>query len=153
MSGIVDSNGAVCYYSVLGIAKHSTHDEIRCAYRKMALKWHPDKWIKNPKVALEAKKRFQHVQEAYSVLSNKGKKMIYDAGLFGLIGEDEDEGLVDLMQEMVLMMQKVRPKDEKGMLEDLQGLLMNMMADNEGTGKSGLSWNSSPCPTKKTRIL
>jgi len=39
------------------------------------------------------------------------------------------------------------------MLEDLQGLLMVMMADNEGMGKSGLSWNSSPCPTKRTRIL
>ncbi|TKY61749.1 DnaJ-like subfamily B member 6 [Spatholobus suberectus] len=68
MSGIVEPNGAVCYYSVLGIGKHSTDDEIRCAYRKLALKWHPDRWIKDPKLALEAKKRFQHVQEAYSVL-------------------------------------------------------------------------------------
>ncbi|KAG4913720.1 hypothetical protein JHK82_054308 [Glycine max] len=109
------------------------HDEIRRAYRKMDL-WYPDRWIKDPKLALEAKKRFQRVQEAYSVLSNKGKRRIYDAGLFGLIGEDDDE-------------------DEKGMLEDLQGLLMVMMADNEGMGKSGLSWNSSPCPTKRTRIL
>lgn len=40
------------------------------------------------------------------------------------------------------------------MLEDLQGLLMDMMAaDNEGMGKTGLSWNSSTRPTKKTRIL
>lgn len=29
-------------------------------------KWHPDRWIKDPKLALEAKKRFQHIQEAYS---------------------------------------------------------------------------------------
>ncbi|RDY09589.1 DnaJ-like subfamily B member 6 [Mucuna pruriens] len=151
MSGTVESNGVVCYYSVLGIGKHSTDHEIRCAFRKMALKWHPDRWIKDPKLALEARKRFQHVQEAYSVLSNKGKRRIYDAGLFGLIGEDDDEGFVDFMQEMVLMMQKVRPKDEKGMLEDLQGLFMDMMGDNEGM--SGLSWNASPCPTKKTRIL
>ncbi|KAH1078937.1 hypothetical protein GLYMA_19G213500v4 [Glycine max] len=128
------------------------HDEIRRAYRKMDL-WYPDRWIKDPKLALEAKKRFQRVQEAYSVLSNKGKRRIYDAGLFGLIGEDDDEGFVDFMQEMASTMQKVRPKDEKGMLEDLQGLLMVMMADNEGMGKSGLSWNSSPCPTKRTRIL
>ncbi|KAK7396923.1 hypothetical protein VNO78_18086 [Psophocarpus tetragonolobus] len=153
MSSTVESNGAVCYYSVLGIRKHSTDDEIRRAYRKMALKWHPDRWIKDPILALEAKNRFQHVQEAYSVLSNKGKRRIYDAGLFGLIGEDEDEGFVDFMQEMALMMQRVPSKDEKGMLEDLQGLLMDMMADNKGMEKSGSSWNSSPCPTKRTRFL
>ncbi|KAJ1412591.1 DnaJ domain containing protein [Sesbania bispinosa] len=145
MSSVIDSNGAVCYYSVLGICKHSTDDEIRCAYPSKALnlcfsvwilikKWHPDRWIKDPKLALEAKKRFQHIQEAYSVLSNKRKRRIYDAGLFGLIGEDDDE-------------------DEKGMLEDLEGLLMDMMADSEEMGKSGLSWSSSTCPTKRTRIL
>lgn len=39
------------------------------------------------------------------------------------------------------------------MLEDLQGLLIDKMADNEGMEKSGLSWNSSPCPTKRARIL
>ncbi|KAL2345450.1 hypothetical protein Fmac_006735 [Flemingia macrophylla] len=143
----------VCYYSVLGIGKNSTDHEIRCAYRKMALKWHPDRWIKDAKHAAEAKKRFQHVQEAYSVLSNKGKRRIYDAGLFGLIGEDDDEGFVDFMQEMALVMRNVTPKDEKSMYEDLEGLLMDMMADNEGTGKSGLSRNLSTCPTKKTRIL
>ncbi|XP_027353189.1 uncharacterized protein LOC113863712 isoform X2 [Abrus precatorius] len=121
----------------------------------MALKWHPDRWIKEPKLALEAKKRFQRVQEAYSVLSNKGKRRIYDAGFFGLIGEDDDGEFVDFMQEMILMMQKVRPKDEKGMMEDLQGLLIDMMmADNEGmNNESGLSWGSSQCSRKKTRIL
>ncbi|QCD98257.1 dnaJ homolog subfamily B member 7-like [Vigna unguiculata] len=147
------SNDAVCFYSVLGIGKHSSDGEIRCAYRKMALKWHPDRWSKDPKFAPEAKKRFQHVQEAYSVLSNTGKRRIYDAGLFGLIGEDDDEGFVDFMQEMILMMQNERPKDEKGTTEDLQGLLRDMMMkENEGIGESGFSCNSSPCPTKRTRI-
>ncbi|WVZ06307.1 hypothetical protein V8G54_019653 [Vigna mungo] len=147
------SNDAVCFYSVLGIGKHSSDGEIRCAYRRMALKWHPDRCSKDPKFALEAKKQFQHVQEAYSVLSNTGKRRIYDAGLFGLIGEDDDEGFVDFMQEMVLMMQNVRPKDEKGTMEDLQGLLRDMMMkENEGIGKAGFCCNSSPCPTKKTRI-
>ncbi|ESW35144.1 hypothetical protein PHAVU_001G210400 [Phaseolus vulgaris] len=151
MSGIVESNDAVCFYSVLGIDKHSSDGEIRCAYRKMALKWHPDRWTKDPKFAPEAKKQFQHVQEAYSVLSNTGKRRIYDAGLFGLIGEDDDEGFLDFMQEMILMMQNVRPKDEKGTMEDLQGLLREMMVEeNEGTWKYGFSWNSSPCPTRRT---
>ncbi|XP_017418100.1 uncharacterized protein LOC108328713 isoform X2 [Vigna angularis] len=117
------------------------------------LKWHPDRCSKDPKFALEAKKQFQHVQEAYSVLSNTGKRRIYDAGLFGLIGEDDDEGFVDFMQEMILMMQNVRPKDEKGTMEDLQGLLRDMMMkENEGIGNPGFSCNSTPCPTKRTRI-
>ncbi|KAI4349699.1 hypothetical protein L6164_010261 [Bauhinia variegata] len=148
----VESNGGVCYYSVLQIRKQATDDEIRGAYRQMALKWHPDRWTKDPKVAIEAKTRFQQIQEAYSVLSNKEKRTIYDAGLFGLVGEDDDEGFVDFMQEMVLMMKRVKPKDEKEVFEDLQGLLMEMMRDNEAIAKSGLNWNSSTCPRKRTRF-
>ncbi|KAL1350958.1 uncharacterized protein [Arachis hypogaea] len=157
MSSVVESKSDGCYYSVLGVRKHSTDHEIRCAYRKMALKWHPDRWIKEPKLAVEAKKQFQHIQEAYSVLSNKGKRMIYDAGMFGFIGEDDDEvcyGFVDFMQEMVLTMQKVKHQGEKCMMEDFQGILMDMIAESdEGSGKSGLCWSSSNSPKKKTRIL
>lgn len=44
-------------------------------------------------------------------------------------------------------------QDEKGTMEDLQGLLRDMMMkENEGIGKPGFSCNSSPCPTKRTRI-
>ncbi|XP_016681242.2 dnaJ homolog subfamily A member 3, mitochondrial, partial [Gossypium hirsutum] len=57
-------------------------------------KWHPDRWMKNPNVSGEAKKRFQQIQEAYSVLSDKGKRKIYDAGLLGLLADDDDEGFL-----------------------------------------------------------
>uniref|UniRef100_A0A1I7T236 DnaJ homolog subfamily B member 13 n=1 Tax=Caenorhabditis tropicalis TaxID=1561998 RepID=A0A1I7T236_9PELO len=61
------------YYKVLGIAKSATDDEIKKAYRKMALKYHPDK-NKEP----GAENKFKEIAEAYDVLSDDKKKKIYD---------------------------------------------------------------------------
>uniref|UniRef100_A0A7E4V1W5 DnaJ homolog dnj-20 n=1 Tax=Panagrellus redivivus TaxID=6233 RepID=A0A7E4V1W5_PANRE len=61
------------YYKILGVAKTATDDEIKKAYRKMALKYHPDK---NKEPGAEAK--FKDVAEAYDVLSDQEKKKIYD---------------------------------------------------------------------------
>ncbi|XP_021606520.1 dnaJ homolog subfamily B member 3 [Manihot esculenta] len=101
-----------CYYSVLGLHKQASATEIRHAYRKLALKWHPDRWMKDPVVAGQAKTQFQHIQEAYSVLSDKGKKRVYDAGMLGFLGDDDDEGFCDFMQEMILMMENVRSQPQ-----------------------------------------
>ncbi|GMY16980.1 chaperone protein dnaj 1 [Fagus crenata] len=79
---------SLCYYSVLGLCKQATDDEIHCAYRELAMEWHPDN-MKDPKDAGEAEGRFQQIQEAYS-------------GIF-----------------------------EENTMEDLQGLLMDMMRDDE----------------------
>ncbi|GMJ09300.1 hypothetical protein HRI_004599200 [Hibiscus trionum] len=86
------SKAGTYYYSALRICKQASASEIRDAYRRQALKWHPDRWMKNPKVSGEAKKRFQQIQEAYSVLSDEGKRKIYDAGLLGLLADEDDEG-------------------------------------------------------------
>ncbi|KAH7676478.1 DnaJ domain-containing protein [Dioscorea alata] len=72
-------SGGSCYYSCLGIRPSASSSEIRAAYRKLALKWHPDR---NPNAAGEAKGRFQRIQEAYSVLSDEDKRALYDAGAF-----------------------------------------------------------------------
>jgi curved DNA-binding protein CbpA len=64
-----------CYYEVLEITKSCNEDEIRKAYKKLALKWHPDK---NPDNAKAAEEKFKEVGEAYVVLSDKEKKAIYD---------------------------------------------------------------------------
>ena len=63
------------YYEVLGVKKDATSDEIRKAYKKLAIKWHPDK---NPDNKEEAEKRFKEISEAYSVLSDAEKKKEYD---------------------------------------------------------------------------
>lgn len=62
------------YYEVLGITKAATQDEIKKAYRKGALKHHPDK---NPGDAA-AEKKFKEISEAYEVLSDEKKRQIYD---------------------------------------------------------------------------
>ena len=62
------------YYEVLGVAKNATADEIKKAYRKMALKYHPDK---NPGDK-EAEEKFKEAAEAYDVLSNDDKRARYD---------------------------------------------------------------------------
>ena len=63
------------YYEVLGVKKEATADEIRKAYKKLAIKWHPDK---NPDNKEEAENKFKEISEAYSVLSDPEKKKEYD---------------------------------------------------------------------------
>ena len=61
------------YYKILGLARGANEDDIKKAYRKMALKYHPEK-NKTP----GAEEKFKEVAEAYEVLSDKRKREIYD---------------------------------------------------------------------------
>jgi len=63
------------YYDILGISKGASADEIKRAYRKQALEWHPDRH-KEDKEAAE--KRFKEINEAYQILSDPQKKSAYD---------------------------------------------------------------------------
>jgi len=72
------------YYEVLGVTRTASIDEIKAAYRKCALKWHPDR---NPEHKAEAEAKFRESTEAYSVLSDSQKRQIYDTyGHSGLSG-------------------------------------------------------------------
>jgi molecular chaperone DnaJ len=62
------------YYTVLGVSKSAPADEIKKAYRKLAIQFHPDKNPDNP----EAEDKFKEAAEAYEVLSNPEKKQRYD---------------------------------------------------------------------------
>ncbi|KAJ2664488.1 Molecular chaperone (DnaJ super) [Coemansia sp. RSA 1200] len=64
------------YYSILGVTKEADDDELKKAYRKLALKWHPDRHKDDDKE--HAEKEFKDVSEAYEVLSDKQKRQIYD---------------------------------------------------------------------------
>jgi curved DNA-binding protein len=62
------------YYDILGVNKNASEDELKRAYRKLAMKYHPDK---NPNKK-EAEERFKEINEAYAVLSDKEKRKQYD---------------------------------------------------------------------------
>lgn len=78
----------VDYYKTLEVSRTATEAEIKKAYKKLALRWHPDK---NPDNADESNKRFREISEAYEVLSDEKKRRIYDQyGKEGLMNNGAD---------------------------------------------------------------
>ncbi|KAL6850252.1 hypothetical protein ACP4OV_020879 [Aristida adscensionis] len=75
----------VDYYKVLGVDRGASDDDLKKAYRKLAMRWHPDKNATNKK---EAEAKFKQISEAYEVLSDPQKRTIYDQlGEEGLKGQ------------------------------------------------------------------
>lgn len=69
-------------YDILGVNKNASGDEIKKAYRKLSMKWHPDKHMKeSPDKQKEAEEKFKEIGEAYQILSDKEKRQHYE--MFG----------------------------------------------------------------------
>lgn len=75
----------VDYYKILQVDRSAKDDDLKKAYRKLAMKWHPDK---NPNNKKETEAKFKTISEAYDVLSDPQKRAIYDQyGEEGLKGQ------------------------------------------------------------------
>jgi molecular chaperone DnaJ len=67
------------YYKILELSKGASESDIKKAFKKLSIKWHPDKWSsKSEKEQKEAEEKFKEVNEAYQVLSDPQKKSNYD---------------------------------------------------------------------------
>lgn len=122
------------YYAVLGVHPRASAAEIRAAYHRLAMRWHPDKIANgraDPARAEEAKARFQQIHEAYKVLSDEKRRALYDAGMYDPLDDDQEEveGFHDFLQEMLSLMAAVGREEPVYSLGELQSMLNGMMQD------------------------
>lgn len=65
----------VDYYNILKVSRNATEEDVKKSYKRLAMKWHPDKNAVNTE---EAEAKFKQISEAYDVLSDQEKRQIYD---------------------------------------------------------------------------
>ncbi|KAF4368887.1 hypothetical protein F8388_021499 [Cannabis sativa] len=137
------------FYAVLGLKKECTTLELRNAYKKLAMRWHPDRCSAsgNSKFVEEAKKKFQAIQQAYSVLSDENKRFMYDVGVYD--SDDDESGMGDFLSEMAVMMSQTKPNESgEETFEELQQLFEDMFQGNNDA--FGSSNSTSYCETSTT---
>ncbi|KAL1551792.1 chaperone protein DnaJ-like [Salvia divinorum] len=141
------------YYAVLELKKECTSAELRHAYKKLALKWHPDRFSAsgNSKYLDEAKKKFQAIQQAYSVLSDTNKRFLYDVGVYDCNDDDDNDGMGDFLNEMATMMNQAKSNESGNeTLEELQELFDELF-ESDIKAFAGSSRSATP-PTRSSSL-
>ncbi|XP_011863164.1 PREDICTED: dnaJ homolog subfamily C member 21 [Vollenhovia emeryi] len=134
-----------CHYEVLGVARDAPEDDIKKAYRKLALKWHPDKNLDSPD---EAKEQFQLVQQAWDILSDPHERAWYDnhreAILKGGIGEDYKDDSINLFPYFSLSCFKGYGDDENGFYAVYRKVFEQLAAEDAEFARDGESDEEVP---------
>ncbi|XP_033208311.1 dnaJ homolog subfamily C member 21 [Belonocnema kinseyi] len=127
-----------CHYEVLGVPRNAAEDELKKAYRKLALRWHPDK---NLDTTEEAKEQFQLVQQAWEVLSDPHERAWYDnhreAILKGGIGENYKDDSIDLFQYFSTGCFKGYGDDDQGFYTIYRTVFEKLAAEDADFSKEG----------------
>jgi len=118
------------YYEILGVSETATPEEIKKAYQKLALKWHPDKVAQSGLTKEEAEKNFKEISEAYSILSKEDLRNRYDNGEtnFSENYDDEfsrDKAKMEEFKEQVDLLKELINNEEERM-----ALMSRMIAIN-----------------------
>eukprot|EP00927_Polykrikos_kofoidii_P028760 TRINITY_DN25016_c0_g3_i1.p1 TRINITY_DN25016_c0_g3~~TRINITY_DN25016_c0_g3_i1.p1 ORF type:complete len:340 (-),score=44.06 TRINITY_DN25016_c0_g3_i1:55-1074(-) len=126
---MIDSDN---YYTILGVTRNASAEDIKRGYKKAALRWHPDK---NPQNNQQAERAFKQVAEAYGVLSDPHKRNLYDHGGREAVtaepdGSDDDD--LDMDDAFELFQRFFGGTDPFGMFDDM--FSVNMEMDMMGMG-------------------
>jgi len=143
--------GTKDYYSILGVSEGASHGEIRHAFRKLAMKYHPDKNLGNEKWAGE---KFKEINEAYAVLGDKAKRQEYDrmrqAGFAGYGAQyaggryySQEQVFADAFTNPYLFQELARMFQEAGLRFD------ERFVDNLFFGGRGFVFTSSSQPSER----
>ncbi|KAJ0523452.1 putative DnaJ domain, Chaperone J-domain superfamily [Helianthus annuus] len=150
----MDVNGGKSndFYEILGLKKECTEAELKNAYRKLAMRWHPDRCSAsgNSKNVEEANKKFQAVQEAYSVLSDANRRLLYDVGIHDGDDDDDDkDGMADFLSEMATMMRQNKTNENiETSFEELKDLFEEMFeSDIKSVDSFSGTKSFTTCPT------
>jgi DnaJ-class molecular chaperone len=158
--------GTKDYYSILGVSEQASHEEIRRAFRKLAMKYHPDKNLGNEKWAGE---KFKEINEAYAVLGDEAKRKEYDrmrrAGFTGYGAQyaggqyySQEQVFANAFTNPYLFQELARMFQEAGLRFD-EGFVDNLFFNGRGfvftssAQPSGRDWSKSTSEYKPPLLL